>query len=235
MPPQSNNDVVPIEATLLGNVLEQRVIDLFSEEESLPVTLTKDDGNVEVRTKFEGQHLVALSKVKVVDKILPSVFREYLENFNESFAKADPMVKEVRHLKFDDANKREGVKVFLQFPFPISDRVMVHWKYLKLDRNNEDDHMMIVSEENNQTLLEGHLSQEERDQYILARTFLCAFWIKAVKDDEGTVVGSSIRYCYSGDVGGSMPAKLQQWIAPQNAVDSMKSMIKYCQTSVANK
>merc|ERR1719148_397429 len=94
---------------------------------------------------------------KVV-KSHPKTHKGFLENFLEAFAQADPMVKGISALEKD--NHREGVKAFLNFPFPIKDRVMVYWKYLKLNRN-QDEHMIILSSKGNQSLLDKYLSTDE--------------------------------------------------------------------------
>jgi len=207
----------------IGADLEKKVISLFDEAASLPLSLSREDGNIEVRTKFDGQSLMSLAEAKVV-KQPPSAFKGFLQNFNKEFAEADPMVKEVRHLEHD--NEREGIKAFLGFPPPVSDRVMVHWKYLKLSRE-QDEHLMILSEEGNEKLLERHLSEAERKKYVLARTFLCAYWIKPVRNSSKEIIGSNIKYVYSGDVGGSIPKRIQRWIGPKTALDSVKSVIGF--------
>lgn len=214
----------------ISDDLEKQVVDLFNEAATLPLSLSRDNGNIEVRTKFDGQSMISLAEVKLINQP-PSAFKGYLENFNNAFAEADPMVKEVRHLEIDesDSHKREGIKAFLKFPSPISDRVMVHWKYLKLNRNKEDDHLMILSEKNNEKLLSEYLTEEEKKKYVLARTFLCAYWVKPVRDVKDNVIGSTIRYVYSGDVGGSMPERIQRWVAPKNALNSVKGIIGYGQ------
>ena len=210
----------------IGDLLEKRVVDLFDEASTLPVSLTRNDGNIEVRTKFEGQHLTSLAEARVDQP--PSAFKGYLENYNDAFAETVSMVKEIQHLEIDetDKHKREGIKAFLQFPFPVSDRLMIHWKYLKLDRN-QDEHLMMLSEDNNETLLDRFLSKKEEEKYVLARTFLCAYWVKPIRDSKEKIIGSSIKYVYSGDVGGSMPQKVQRWVAPKNALDSIRSVIGY--------
>mmetsp|Transcript_11409 Transcript_11409/g.13084 ORF Transcript_11409/g.13084 Transcript_11409/m.13084 type:complete len:269 (+) Transcript_11409:131-937(+) len=210
----------------IGTNLEKRVIRLFDEAASLPLSLSREDGNIEVRTKFEGQLYMSFAEAKVVKNQPPNVFRGFLQNFNKHFSDATPMIKEVRHLEHD-GNIREGIKAFMGFPPPISDRVMVHWKYLRLDRK-KDEHLIILSEEGNEKLLENHLSKEERKKYVLARTFLCAFWIKpAWNSNKNEIIGSNIKYVYSGDVGGSIPQQIQRWIGPRTALDSVKSVIVF--------
>jgi len=191
--------------------LERKIVSLFENAESLPLRLSRDGGNIEVRTDFEGQNMVSLAEAKVVGKP-PSAFRGFLENFNDLFAKNDPMVKEIRHLVHEKS--REGIKAFLQFPAPVSNRIMVHWKYLGLNLR-PDEHMIILSEQGNRDLLDQHLSAEERKKYVLARTFLCAYWISPVRDAQGNILGSNIKYAYSGDVGGFIPARVQRWIGPK--------------------
>jgi hypothetical protein len=213
----------------IGDELEEKVLTLFEEANSLPINLSKDDGNIEVRTKFDDQHLTTLAEAKIV-KSHPKDHKGFLENFLEAFAQADPMVKEIRALEHD--NQREGVKAFLKFPFPIKDRVMVYWKYLKLNRN-QDEHMIILSEKGNQDLLDKYLSPDERENYVLGRIFLCAYWVKPVYGADKNIIGSNIRYLFSGDVGGAMPKWVQRSVGPKNALESLNGFIKYGDASNA--
>jgi len=203
--------------------LERQVVSLFEKAGSLPLRLSKDGGNIEVRTDFDGPNMVSLAEAKMIGRP-PSAFRGFLENFNDAFAQNDPMVQEIRHLEHDQS--REGIKAFLQFPAPVSNRIMVHWKYLQLHRR-PDEHMLILSEGGNQGLLDKYLSAEEKKKYVLARTFLCAYWVSPVSDAQGQVIGSNIKYAYSGDVGGSIPARIQRWIGPKNSLDSLKVLIGF--------
>jgi len=227
LPTMASRDGACANKAVTFHDLEQKVVSLFEKAGSLPVRLSKDGGNIEVRTDFEGQNMVSLAEAKVIGRP-PSAFRGFLENFNDAFAQNDPMVREIRHLEHDKS--REGIKAFLQFPAPVSDRIMVHWKYLGLDRR-PDEHMLILSEEGNGGLLDKHLSTEEKQKYVLARTFLCAYWVSPVSDAQGNVVGSNIKYAYSGDVGGSIPARVQRWIGPKNSLDSLKVLIGYSENS----
>eukprot|EP00555_Chaetoceros_dichaeta_P006981 CAMPEP_0198257790 /NCGR_PEP_ID=MMETSP1447-20131203/7372_1 /TAXON_ID=420782 /ORGANISM="Chaetoceros dichaeta, Strain CCMP1751" /LENGTH=239 /DNA_ID=CAMNT_0043944773 /DNA_START=106 /DNA_END=825 /DNA_ORIENTATION=- len=212
-----------IDSKQIGDELEGKVLTLFEEANSLPISLSKDDGNIEVRTKFDDQYFTTLAEAKIV-KSHPKDHKGFLENFLEAFAQADPMVKGINALEHD--NQREGVKAFLNFPFPIKDRVMVYWKYLKLNRN-QDEHMIILSEKGNQSLLDKYLSPDERENYVLGRIFLCAYWVKPVYGADKNIVGSNIRYMFSGDVGGAMPKWVQSSVGPKNALESLKGFIKY--------
>ena len=89
----------------IGDLLEKRVVDLFDEASSLPVSLTRNDGNIEVRTKFEGQHLTSLAEARVDQP--PSAFKGYLENYNDAFAETVSMVKEIQHLEIDENDKHK--------------------------------------------------------------------------------------------------------------------------------
>jgi len=206
-----------------GDELEQKVVSLFDEAGSLPLSLSKEDGNIEVRTKFDGQHMTTLAEAKIVQHH-PKAFIGFFKNFTKAFAEVDPMVKEVRALEHD--NHREGIKVFLKFPFPVADRVMVHWKYLMLNRN-KDEHLMIFSEKGNQNLISKHLTAEDRKKFVLGRIFFCAYWVKPVYDVHKNIVGSNIKYVFSGDVGGAMPKWVQSTVSPNNALNSLKGFIGY--------
>lgn len=223
--PPKSNDSCDARNSLHGDNLEQRVIDLFDEAESLPLSLSKEKGNIEVRTKFVGQIMTTLATVKVV-KQHPSAFKAFLENFNEAFTATNPMMQEMQLLEHEE--KREGIKAFLIFPFPLAKRIMVHWKYVRTNRK-EDEHLLILSEEGNKDLVRKYLTTQEREKYVLARTFLCAYWVKPLRDGDQQIVGSSIQYVFSGDVGGSVPQWIQRTIGPKTALDSVKGIIGYAQ------
>lgn len=224
-------------AKKIGDELEQKLEALFEEARSLPISLSRDDGNIEIRNTFEpgesGDEMVTLAEAKFVAGH-PNSYKRYLENFNSAFEEVDPMVKKVHSLERDGTG-REGIKVFLKFASPVSDRVMVHWKYVKLNHGvNHDEHLMMLSEKGNENLIRNYLTQEESDNHILARTFLCAYWIKPIyekqqqdDDDTNKIIGSNIRYVYSGNVGGYMPKRLINFLGPKTALNSLKGMIGY--------
>ena len=84
-----------------------------------------------------------------------------------------------------------------------------------------------ISANNNKELMDKHLTREERENYVIARTALCAFWVKPALGEKGNIIGSRIRYVYSGDTGGSIPASIQRWLSPKTALESLKSVILY--------
>jgi len=227
-----NNNANSDSAKRIGDELEQKLEVLFEEARSLPISLSRDDGNIEIRNTFEpgesGDEMVTLAEAKFVAGN-PNSYKRYLENFNSAFEEVDPMVKKVHSLE-RDGNEREGIKVFLKFASPVSDRVMVHWKYVKLNHGvNKDEHLMMLSEKGNANLIRKYLTKEESDNNVLARTFLCAYWIKPIyeKDDTKKIIGSNIRYVYSGNVGGYMPKRLINFLGPKTALTSLKGMIGY--------
>jgi len=217
----------------IGDELEQKLEVLFEKARSLPISLSRDDGNIEIRNTFEpgesGDEMVTLAEAKFVAGN-PNSYKRYLENFNSAFEEVDPMVKKVHSLE-RDGNEREGIKVFLKFASPVSDRVMVYWKYVKLNHGvNKDEHLMMLSEKGNENLIRKYLTKEESDNNVLARTFLCAYWIKPIyekQDDTNKIIGSNIRYVYSGNVGGYMPKRLINFLGPKTALNSLKGMIGY--------
>mmetsp|Transcript_34675 Transcript_34675/g.52310 ORF Transcript_34675/g.52310 Transcript_34675/m.52310 type:complete len:248 (+) Transcript_34675:115-858(+) len=214
---------VPPSGERIWSDLEGELVQLFQERDSLPLSISRQNGNIEVRTKFKGDTMVTIAEAKMV-KHHPDDFREFLENFNEAFPKVNPMVRNVLHLRFSDT--REGVKSILKFPYPLRDRVMVHWKYLKMHRG-KDEHLLIFSEQGNDDLLKTYLSTNERKKFVLGRTFLCAYWIQPVRDSDNRIIGSSIKYAFSGDIGESIPQWLQNSIGPKTALDSINGLVNY--------
>lgn len=205
-------------------ILEDKVEDLFRDVSSLPLSMTRQKGNIEVRTKFDGDsNMISVAEIKQVDHH-PDSFRGFLEDFAKAFPQTNPMVRTV--VSLEQSKDREALKSILKFPFPLSDRIMVHWKYLKLNRS-PNEHMLIISERENEGILERHLTQEEKKNFVLARTFLCVYWIKPIHDENGKVVGSTVKYAFSGDTGGAIPALIQKAVGPKTALDSVRGLLKY--------
>lgn len=212
-----------------AEVLEKKLMDLFDSSSTLPISISLPREGIEVRTKFESDNMVTIGEAKIVLKH-PDAFKDFFINFNDSFPKVNPMVQTACHLENDGNNSREGIKSILKFPYPLKNRIMVHWKYPMLNRGgNENEHMLIFSEEGNKALLENYLAPEEKKEFVLARTFLCGYWIKPVYDDseKKKIIGTTIRYAFSGDTGGSIPKWIQNAVGPKTALDSIKGLIKY--------
>jgi hypothetical protein len=210
--------------------MEQKVDHLFQEGARLPVSLSRQNGNIEIRTKFEGQIMTTFAEAKLV-KQRPSEFKDFFTNFKRDFPKTNPMARSVVHLEHGEA--REAVKSILKFPFPLSARIMIHWKYLKLDRK-PDEHILIISEEENEELVAKHLTNDEKEKYVLARTFLCAYVVKPVFKN-GELIGSSIQYAFSGDTGGVIPQWVQRAVGPTTTLDSLTGLMKFVEEGQHNK
>ena len=208
----------------LRDSLEAKVRKLFSEIETLPVSISRK--GIQVRTKWEGNIMLALGEAKYTPHH-PRKFRSFLENFSEDFPKVNPMARKVHIIK-KDKESRVGMKSELKFPFPLTDRLMIFWAHKCLDRS-PDEHLLLLSEEDNQDLVKEFHTQEEKDRYVLGRTFLCAYWVRPVfcEKDKSKIIGSSVRYAYSGDTGGSVPKMLQDLIGPKTAFDSVNGLIKF--------
>jgi len=216
----------------LLSILEMRVEELFEKSETLPLSMSREKGNIEVRTKWEGDKMITVAQAKLIENMEPSEFKPFFENFAEAFPKVNPMCRDIQYLESDTEQDREGIKSILKFPFPLDNRIMVHWKYLIMDRN-PDEHMLILSEEGNKDILSKHFTDEEKKKYVLARTFLCAYLVKPFIVD-GKTIGSSIQYVFSGDVGGSLPQWIQNAVGPQTAFDSVKGLIDFAKRGTKN-
>ena len=238
----------------LGDVLAEQVAGLFETAPDLPVTSSRsgDGFSMEVRLRFGGNDdndkdgaavMTSIAEARIPG-IPPSAFKGFLVNFKESM-EADPAIQRLDIVRADgdgdpddDSNnnnsgfRREGVRLFLKFPFPLSNRVMVHWKYLSLGyQGDPDEHLLILSERDNEALLETVLPADDRRGYVLGRTFLAAYWIQPLRENGngggGTITGTTIKYVFSGDLGGSIPAKIQEWTAPQNMLRTIQSVVTY--------
>lgn len=210
--------------------LERKVEALFRDAKKMPVAISrkknkkKNEEKIEVKTTFDGDCMVTVAEATEVEHH-PDDFRDFLENFGDAFPKVNPMARNVVPLEGNPL--RQAVKSVLNFPFPLTNRIMVHWKYLRLNRSPHE-HMLIISEEGNQDILRKHLTPQERDQYVLARTFLCVYWIRPIHCPQtGRVRGSSVRYAFSGDTGGTIPAWVQNQVGPKTALDSVQGLMEY--------
>lgn len=209
--------------------LEEEVVEIFDASHSLPLKFTEGNGNIAVRTKWEQGVMMAVSEINFVP-YHPDQFKSFLEHHTQTFPVVNPMVKNVISLENDETGKREGIKSFLKFPFPLADRIMIHWSYVKLNRKS-NEHMLLFSEKGNDHLVSKYLTSSEKDKYVLGRTFLCAYWIKPVysMNSPETIIGSNIKYLFSGDTGGRIPKWVQNTAGPKSAYDSISGLVKYIQ------
>jgi hypothetical protein len=213
-------------ATALVDNLEQKVLSLFNDDlTTLPVTMKRN--GITVRVKWDKDDMTAVAESEEID-LLPERFRRFLTEFTEHFPKVNPMSKSILHLTNQDEDpNRLGTKSVLNFPFPLMDRLLIDWRYLKLDRA-PNEHLLIISAAGTEQLLEQHWTSQEKKEFVLARTFLCAYWIKPVYDEKNqNVIGSKIKYVYNGDAGGSVPKWIQNTVGPRTAYDSVNGLIKY--------
>ena len=222
----------------LRDVLESRIIELFDESSNLPITITRDDGTtkVEGRIRHDGSAAMVAMAEAHVKGIPPNYFKGFLVDFRESTLQANPTVSDFQIVEPDPSKKREGVKLVMDLPFPLSNRVMLHYKYLTLNRNGDpDEHLLILSEKNNQALLEKFLTPAEERKYVLAKTFLGAYWLRPVRDPtDGSVTGTTVRYVFSGDMGGSLPKKILEWSAPKTMLEGVEGIVAYGKKKFAN-
>jgi len=213
----------------LDVVLERRVVHLFQNMHDHPVAITRDGGNVQVRTgKGDGNKVLHFGEAKTA--LHPDRFKPFLEHFSSAFPKVNAMCQDVQTLTAADSchGDRVGVKSHLKFPFPLAPRVMLHWKYLRLHRAPQE-HLMFLSEEANEELLQAHYTARDKEKYVLGRTFLCAYWIRPLRGENGKVVGSRVQYLFSGDTGGKVPKAIENAVGPKTALDSVKGLIKYAE------
>ena len=75
--------------------------------------------------------------------------------------------------------------------------------------------------------MKQHFTQDEQQKFVLARTFLSVYWIQPICDGSGKICGSRVRFAFSGDTGGSIPAWIQNKVGPQTAFDSVQGLLDY--------
>jgi len=117
---------------------------------------------------------------------------------------------------------------------------MYHWKYVQKDVRRHE-HLLVMTQEHNEELMSGHYEDSpEVKSHILARTFLCAYWILPVYEndaddaaDDREPIGTEVRYCFSGDIGGSIPSFIQNTVGPKTAVDSVKGLMNHVRKQAA--
>ena len=215
------------EATIQRGILEKKLKNIFTETDSLPLSISKH--GIRVWTKWENSSMLALSEANFVPHH-PNEFRSVLKDFSENFPKVNPMCENVINLK-KEGDIREGVKSKIKFPFPLSDRLMIHWQYTHLDED-QDEHLVMFSEDGNDELLKEFHGEDEKKKYVLGRTFLCAYWIKPVYNngDKENIIGSKIRYMFSGDTCGSVPKLIQNSVGPKSAFESIQGLVDFVKT-----
>lgn len=209
---------------LLFDQLENEVLSLFEGMTNYGIAMKKDGGNIEIRTTTFGTNVFSFGEAKRVPT-MPEKFKGFLENFANEFGKVNSMVESTAVVERDPENKREGVKSIIKFPFPLTDRIMIHWKYLHTNRN-PDEHMLFLSNKDNQGLLDRWFTSQDQQKYVLGHTLLCAYWIRPIYE-QGEVVGSNVLYLYNGDTGGKVPKKLQNFVGTQAAYDSVKGLLQF--------
>lgn len=210
----------------LSDELIRRLQDLFDRPEQLPLRLQRD--GITVRTAWEGNRVVTICECRHTPH-KPTAFVPFLTRFNEAFPVVNKMTAWVESLIHE--SEREGIKSLVNMPFPLHNRLVVHWKYLKLGWNGDpDEHLLLISEQDNKVLLRNHVSRNELDKFVLGRTHLCAFWIRPVRDHAtNRVIGSMVRYAFSGDAGGCVPKFVQELMGPKSAHDSVVGLLSFVQ------
>jgi len=96
---------------------------------------------------------------------------------------------------------------------------MISWKYTKFQRGvYKNEHLLIISEEGNKELLEYHFILTETKTCVLARIFLCVFWVKPAYDkiDNNAIMGT-----FSGDTGGSISKWIQNAVGPSTMLSKI--------------
>ena len=145
--------------------------------------------------------MISVCQANFVD-LHPDEFKDVLENFDKELPKINPICTECRFLD-KTACGRSVFKTFVKAPWPISNRNMISVRYLLLDKS-PNEHLLFYSEEGNNDYVLKHMTKEDRKKYVLARTFISAFWILPVKEGD-EIKGSKFCYVTSMDLCGSIP------------------------------
>ena len=170
--------------------------------------------------------MISYAEAPRVEGLTPDDFKATLENFAEEYPKFNDLASSVTTV--DSVEGKDVLKVVLDFPWPLWNRLMVTVKYVQLNEGDgKDSHLLILSEEGNQDLLGKHVSADDRKNFVIARNFLTAWLIKPISDDSGTVIGSRVQYLASLDVGGSVPSFVQDSQTPDTAYDSVFGLVQH--------
>lgn len=100
--------------------------------DTLPIVINKDEGNVIVRQAWDGDKLMSMAEVKVVEGLVPEDFKEF---FGPRWAEASVESNGVLE-KVDDLEEIEGhkvVKLHLKMPWPLWSRNLINTLYPRLD------------------------------------------------------------------------------------------------------
>ena len=220
------------EGEKIASSLERRVERVFESADKCEVAISRQGGNYEVRSHFEGddRRMICFCNVKETG-LMPDDFLPFMENFSSVWVDAKPNLEEVTVL--ESADDREGLKLVISMPFPLQDRCMFVYKYFV--NRDDDEYMIILSNFDTETLLEKHVTEEDAENYVIAQNFLQGYWVKPIRDEGGKVTGSGLRYFFSCDVGGLVPQFMQQSILPKYSLDSAKHLIEYIEEQKGSK
>ena len=136
----------------------------------------------------------------------------------------NPLAKSIQEMEKVEGNS--VLKGEINTPFPLSNRLMIDIKYVRVNRN-PGEHLMVISEEGNNQFVGKYISQAERKSHVLAHNFVSAWWIIPIKNDASEIVASRVLYCASADIGGSIPKAIADRMGPGTAYDATAGLIKH--------
>ena len=89
-----------------------------------------------------------------------------------------------------------------------------------------EEYMMMMSGTGNEEFLEKHFSDPKLKKGLtLGTVMISCWWMKAIKDDSGAVIGSKITYIFSVNPGGSIPKSLTEGQGPSTALNALTGLI----------
>ena len=124
------------------------------------------------------------------------------------------------------------MKVVAKAPWPISNRVMFSTRYLEM--NNEDgSHMMLFCSDGNDAMAANPeiLTPKEAKKLVVATVYLSGWWVKPVKDEAGTITGTSMQYFSQIQAGGNIPTFVQNSQGPKTTLNSIKGAVAWAKAN----
>ena len=103
---------------------------------------------------------------------------------------------------------------------------MINCHYLWLDHEGGEQ-ICLFSCTGNEDLKEKHFSAKDKKNFVLATQFVGGWIISPVKDEQGNVTGSNLKYLNSSDAGGNIPQFIQKHEGPKTAIDPVIGTIKW--------
>lgn len=177
----------------------------FSSMGQFDLKIEEEGGNIQVRQEWDQEKNVMKSfgEQKVIPGIFPDDFRAFYDDWERHGAAANGSIDTITKVATD--NGVDTLKIVIDTPWPLSNRVMFNTRYLEMDVDG--GHIMLFCSAGNDAIVADAaiFTEKEKKKLVLATCFMIGFWVKPAKNDAGEVIGTHMLYFSSVDAGGSIP------------------------------